>query len=119
MLRQHHYTLDGFGTVPAHELVGAPLITSTAGGRVQFQGAAGSPTYSVQMLQANGIWATPCPNCTTDAANGWVDTTGQSKPCYRVVGVNLDGVPSTPSTPAGSGCPTSVTNGQQPPASGT
>jgi mannan endo-1,4-beta-mannosidase len=118
MLRQHHYTLDGFGTVPAHELVGAPLITSTAGGRVQFQGAAGSPTYSVQMLQADGSWATPCQNCTTDAAGGWVDTTGQSKQCYRVVGVNLDGVPGTPSTPAGSGCSAAVANRQQP-TSGT
>jgi mannan endo-1,4-beta-mannosidase len=39
MLRQHRYTLDGFATVPAHELVGAPLITSTDGGRVEFQGA--------------------------------------------------------------------------------
>ena len=117
ILRQHAYTLDEFGSVPSHELVGAPVITSTAGGQVQFEGAAGSPTYSVQMLQANGSWATPCQNCTTDAAGSWTDTSGQTA-CYRVVGVNLDGVPGTPSTPAGSACPTAVANRQQP-ASGT
>jgi hypothetical protein len=119
MLRQHGYTMNGFSAAPSHELVGAPVITATDSGHVEFEGAAGSPTYSVQMLQANGNWTTPCQNCTTDAGGGWVDTTGQSKPCYRVIGVNLDGVPGTPSTPAGSGCPTSVANRQQQPTSGT
>lgn len=119
MLRQHNYAMSGFRTAPSHELVGAPMITSTDGGHVVFEGAAGSPTYSVQMLQANGSWTTPCQNCATDAGGGWVDTTGQSSPCYRVVGVNLDGVPGSPSAPAGSGCPTLVAHREQPPTSGT
>ena len=114
MLRNYSYTVDGFSASPAHELVGAPVITSTAGGRVVFQGAAGSPTYSVQMQQPNGTWSTPCPNCTTDAAGGWVDTSATPTPCYRVTGINLDGVPGTPSAPVGSGCSASVANRQQP-----
>jgi hypothetical protein len=120
MLRQHGYTMNGFSATPSHELVGAPVITSTDNGRVAFQGAAGSPTYSVQMLQANGAWTTPCQNCTTDAGGDWVDTTGQS-PCYRVVGVNLDGVPGIPSAPApaGSGCSTLTAHREQQPTSGT
>ncbi|VWD21258.1 hypothetical protein BLA18112_05370 [Burkholderia lata] len=118
MLRTHGYAMNGMATSPAHEQVGAPAITSTSGGKIVFQGAAGSPTYSVQTRQADGTWATPCQNCTTDAAGGWVDAAAQASSCYRVVGVNLDGIAGAPSTPAGPGCQASAAGSQRQAASG-
>ena len=100
ILRAHAYAMDGFPTTPAHETVPTPIITSTAAGLVQFEGAAGSPTYSVQRRTDTGTWSSACDQCTTDSAGGWQDPT-PTLGCYRVIGVNLGGVPGPPSAPAG------------------
>jgi hypothetical protein len=102
LLRAHAYRLAGFKTVPSHETVPAPVITSTGDGKVVFQGAAGSPRYSVQR-RSGSSWTTVCDRCTTDADGGWKDPSASSG-CYRVAGVNLDGVPGPWSTAAGGGC---------------
>jgi hypothetical protein len=103
MLRAHAYALSGFASTPPHERVPAPIITSTAAGTVLFEGAAGSPAYTIQKQTSGGGWTTVCDYCTTDAAGGWQDPSHQAG-CYRVIGYNLDGLAGPASAPAGSGC---------------
>jgi hypothetical protein len=101
--------MSGFATVPSHERVPAPVITSTTGGKVLFEGSAGSPVYTVQKAGAHGRWITVCDRCTTDASGDWIDPA--SKPgCYRVIGYNLAGLPGAASMPVGRGCPTPTGN---------
>lgn len=100
-LRAFAYAQDGFARTPAHEAVPAPVITATAGGKVVFAGSAGAPRYSVQRLVGK-TWTMACDGCTTDAAGGWQ---APSPGCFRVVGINLDGVAGPASAPAGTGCP--------------
>jgi mannan endo-1,4-beta-mannosidase len=102
-LRAAAYRIDGFKHTPPHERPPAPVITSTGGGRVLFEGSAGAPRYSVQQLHG-GRWVTRCHGCTTDADDGWVQR-GHGADCYRVIALNLAGRASSPSTPAGAGCP--------------
>ncbi|WP_024805993.1 hypothetical protein [Nocardia sp. BMG51109] len=100
LLRDHSYAMAGYPTPPAHSPVAAPAVTSVADGTVLFEGAAGSPTYSVQRRDPGG-WATVCDHCTTDAAGGWHDPAPTTSGCYRVLGYNLDGVAGPLSRPAG------------------
>jgi hypothetical protein len=106
ILRSQAYAVSGFAAAPLHERVPAPIITSTAGGKVLFEGAAGSPTYTIQK-PSGGAWTTVCDHCTTDAAGGWQDPSHQAG-CYRVIGYNLDGLAGPASAPAGSGCAVAV-----------
>ncbi len=103
LIRAHGYRMAGFAAVPAHEHVPAPVITSTAQGKLTFEGAAGSPSYSVQQLGSDGQWRTTCAGCATDATGTWTEpaaTTG----CYRLLGVNLEGIEGPASRPAGPSC---------------
>lgn len=102
-LRRHAYAMAGYRVPPPHRPVPAPVITSTAGSTVLFEGSAGAPSYSIQRL-SQGVWTTVCNHCTNDAAGGWRDTDPHAARCYRVVGFNLDGVAGVPSSPAGSDC---------------
>jgi len=105
ILRAAAYRIDGFSHTPPHERPPAPIITSTSGGRVLFEGSAGAPRYSVQKLSGSR-WLTRCHGCTTDADDGWVDPARDNgERCYRVIALNLAGRPSAPSAPAGAGCP--------------
>jgi hypothetical protein len=103
MMRSHAYTLSGFSSPPPHELVPAPIVTSTTGGKVLFEGSAGSPSYTIQKL-SRARWFTVCDRCTTDAAGGWHDP-APTAGCYRVTGYNLDGIAGPASQPDGIGCP--------------
>jgi hypothetical protein len=103
LLRAHAYAMSGFASAPSHERVPAPIITSTTGGKVLFEGSAGSPSYTIQKQISSGSWTTGCGHCTTDAAGGWQDPTHNAG-CYRVIAYDLDGVPGPASVPAGSGC---------------
>lgn len=100
VMRRHAYAVDGYDAAPPHERVPAPVVTSTADGLVEFQGAAGAGHYTVQKLSGH-VWRTVATDI-TDATGSWRDsaTTG----CYRVTGLNLDGRPGRPSAPAGPGC---------------
>jgi hypothetical protein len=102
LLRSHAYAMSGFFQAPSHELAPAPIVTSTTGGKVLFEGSAGSPRYTIQRL-SRGRWSTICDRCTTDAAGGWQDP-ALTAGCYRVTGYNLDGVAGSSSQPAGVGC---------------
>ncbi|MGA2012171.1 MAG: GDSL-type esterase/lipase family protein [Solirubrobacteraceae bacterium] len=102
IIRTQAYRMDGFSHAPAHERAPAPVITSTRGGHVLFEGSAGAARYSIQRLTA-GHWSEPCDRCTTDDDDGWRDPTGDTG-CYRAIADNLAGVPSEPSAPAGRGC---------------
>jgi hypothetical protein len=81
----------------------APIITSTTGAKVLFEGSAGSPAYTIQKQAARGGWASVCDRCTTDSASDWTDPSGKIG-CYRVIAYNLHGVAGPPSAPSGSGC---------------
>jgi hypothetical protein len=105
LLRAHAYELGGFGSIPAHERVPAPIITSASDGKIQFEGAAGSPTYTIQKRTASGRWATVCDHCTTDAAGGWQDP-DHTAACYRIIGYNLDTLAGPASDAVGTRCPT-------------
>jgi predicted GH43/DUF377 family glycosyl hydrolase len=108
LLRAHAYAMSGFSATPAHERVPAPVITSVSPtGRVLFEGSAGAPIYAIQRHVHGRWWSTPCRRCTTDAAGGWRDPRGRTG-CYRVIGVNLAGVPGPASRPRGRGCPQSA-----------
>jgi mannan endo-1,4-beta-mannosidase len=102
ILRTAAYAMDGFKTAPAHERAPAPVITSTVGGHVLFEGSAGAPDYSIENL-ADGHWTTPCAYCTNDNDDGWQDPTHRAG-CYRAIAYNLSGGPSLPSVAAGTGC---------------
>jgi hypothetical protein len=79
----------GYPNPPAHHQVPAPAITSTAAGTVLFQGAAGSPTYSIQKQTRSG-WTIACDHCATDTTPGWHDPHTTAPACYRILGYNLD-----------------------------
>jgi mannan endo-1,4-beta-mannosidase len=102
ILRTAAYSMDGFAHTPGHERPPAPVITSTAGGHVLFEGSAGATDYSIQKL-AGGRWTTPCAYCTNDNDAGWQDPAHRAG-CYRAIAYNLSGAPSVPSAPAGTGC---------------
>jgi len=107
IIRAAAYRMDGFARTPAHEIPPAPIITSTHGGHVLFEGSAGAGSYSVQTL-LDGHWTTPCRRCSTDNDDGW--RSGSSHPaCYRVIAYNLGGVAGPPSAAAGTGCPSART----------
>jgi hypothetical protein len=103
LLRSHAYAMSGFATTPAHERVPAPIITSTAGARLLFEGSAGSPAYTIQKQTGPGGWTSVCNRCTTDSAGGWTDPSGKIG-CYRIIAYNLDGVAGPPSARTGIGC---------------
>ena len=105
LLRAHGYRMSGYATLPAHNPVPAPTITSTTAGTVVFQGAAGSRSYTIQKQTSRSAWTTVCNNCVTDTSPGWHDPNAAQPGCYRVFGENLDGVTGPPSPPAGNrGC---------------
>jgi hypothetical protein len=68
------------------------VITSTAGGRLYWQGSAGAVRYSIQLR--GGAWRTVCDRCVTDASDGYRITRSG---VYRVVPYNLDGKAGPPS----------------------
>ncbi|HEY4018866.1 MAG TPA: hypothetical protein VGM75_09285 [Pseudonocardiaceae bacterium] len=101
LLRTHAYRMTGYATAPAHRPVPAPTTTSTTDGTVLFQGAAGSPSYTIQKRDSGGTWTTVCDDCVTDASPGWHDLNAAEAGCYRVIGHNLDGLEGPASPPAG------------------
>jgi lysophospholipase L1-like esterase len=102
IIRSHTYAIDGFGHLPGHELPPPPVITSTQGGHVLFEGSAGARMYSIQKL-VRGRWTTPCNHCTTDNDDGWQDPAARAG-CYRAIAYNLAGARSAASVAAGNGC---------------
>ncbi|MGC4932245.1 hypothetical protein ACLQ3C_00965 [Gordonia sp. DT30] len=104
LLRTHAFAVAGYRPPPPHQRVPAPRIISTADGHVRFEGSAGSPRYTIERRDAGGTWHTVCAHCVTDDDNGWIDPAPGVLACYRVIGVNLDGVPGPASAPAGPGC---------------
>jgi hypothetical protein len=104
LIRSHSFAIDGFGYAPSHELPPPPVITSTRGAYVLFEGSAGARDYSIQKL-VRGSWTTPCSHCTTDNDNGWQDPTGRPG-CYRVIAHSLSDRSTAPSAVAGQGCGT-------------
>jgi len=92
VIRRHDYAMAGAPT-PPHYLPLAPLVTSTAGGRIYWRGSGAARNYSIQRAPAaTGPWTTICNHCVTDSSDGFVDL---SVPAgvrwYRVVPYSLDG----------------------------
>lgn len=98
VIRHFGYRLDGFRRVPRHERVPAPVVTAVSGNRIFFEGAAGSPNYSVQRRMSNG-WRTVCHHCVTDSVGDWRWKVPGG--CFRIRGFNLGGQPGPFSRPAG------------------
>jgi hypothetical protein len=98
IIRRYAYRIDGFHKAPRHERAPAPIITALSRTGLFFEGAAGSPNYSVQRRTATG-WRAVCKHCVTDAKGYW----RWKKPdgCFRVIGFNLSGQAGPPSRPAG------------------
>lgn len=100
LIRAHNYAMAGL-RVPPHAVPPRPTITSTARGRVYWQGSAGAKNYSIEWApRASGPWKSSCVRCVTDAGNGY--RTGR-RGWYRVVPYNLDGKPGPASKPVRSG----------------
>jgi hypothetical protein len=88
IIRHYAYLIDGFRRVPQHERIPAPVATSISNGALDFEGAAGAVTYSVQR-EVGSSWRTVCDRCVSDDSGQWQ---GASKVgCYRVAGFDLVG----------------------------
>ena len=90
-IRRHNYAMRGV-RVPAHAIPPAPIVTSALNGRVYWQGSAGAKNYSVERARrSSGPWKTVCRRCTTDASDGYADSSAPNGAWYRVIPYNLDG----------------------------
>jgi hypothetical protein len=99
-IRAHNYARRGLA-VPPHALPPVPVVTSTDGGHVDWRGAVGAATYTVERSpSAGGPWTAICRRCATDAMDGFADpSAGPARAWYRVTAYNLDGRAGRPSKP--------------------
>ncbi len=95
-LRTHLYAIRGLPVPEDRGVIGAPVITGSAGSVITWRGATLSYRYSIERSTAgsSGPWTVVCDRCVSDVDGRWVDTT---KPAdrtvyYRMRGYNIDDV---------------------------
>lgn len=95
LLRAHAYAMRGLplatDTVP-----GKPAITSIDGNSIDWRGAFGAATYSIERSTdgINGPWIVICNRCVTDESIPWQDVNQPLGPvAYRIRGYSVSGVP--------------------------
>jgi hypothetical protein len=100
LLRSHAFRMDGL-TVPPHDIPHAPVITTTGFGALGWRGSAGAIKYTIERKDSDSAaWQVVCDKCVTDSDAPWIDpkpAAGAGGAKYRVIAINADGAPSTPS----------------------
>lgn len=76
LLRTHGYTMRGSPLATA-TIPGEPIITAINGHSIEWQGAFGAATYSIERSTqgANGPWTIICDHCATDLNTPWINST--------------------------------------------
>ncbi|HZU68140.1 MAG TPA: hypothetical protein VFA09_12760 [Ktedonobacteraceae bacterium] len=91
LLRAHAYQMREMA-VPPPGLFGAPVITGTTRGGLEWRGVAGAYKYSVQRSTGgpDGPWKTICYQCATDNSTPWSDPKRPAgKVWYRIMAYSL------------------------------
>lgn len=94
LLLVHAYAMRGL-PLPTAVPPGVPHITSVTGSAVEWRGAAGADTYTIERTTegVEGPWITVCDRCATDNESPWIDRSRPGGPVwYRVRGYSVFGV---------------------------
>ncbi len=95
LLRAHAYAMQGL-PLAAAAIPGKPTITSINGKSIDWRGAFGAATYSVERSTdgISGPWVVICNRCATDESTPWQDVNQPSGiVAYRIRGYSVSGVP--------------------------